>query len=281
VSPHARVNGVSLYYEDAGRGRPLVLAHGFSATARMWEGQVATFCDRYRIITYDARGQGRSEVPADPGAYSQPIMVEDLRALIAHLGLDRPVICGLSMGGNVVLNLALAHPEMVSGAVICGTGAGSEDPAAWAGTIQGWIDLLEGPGIEAFAEMYIADPILASYADRSPNAREFLWKAITSNTARGLALGLRGTVGKRPPVYSLRDRLARLAMPAAIVVGDRDHWCTRVSAFLAATIPGAELVEIANSGHMANLEQPAQFNRALSRLLERVGSVNDIHSRRE
>jgi pimeloyl-ACP methyl ester carboxylesterase len=186
VSPHARVNGVSLYYEDAGRGRPLVLAHGFSATARMWEGQVATFCDRYRIITYDARGQGRSEVPADPGAYSQPIMVEDLRALIAHLGLDRPVICGLSMGGNVVLNLALAHPEMVSGAVICGTGAGSEDPAAWAGTIQGWIDLLEGPGIEAFAEMYIADPILASYANRSPNAREFLWKAITSNTARGV-----------------------------------------------------------------------------------------------
>ena len=142
----------------------------------MWEGQVATFRDRYRIITYDARGQGRSEVPADPAAYSQPIMVEDLRQLIAHLGLDRPVICGLSMGGNVVLNTALAHPDVVSGAVICGTGAGSEDPAAWSGTIQGWIDLLEGPGIEAFAAMYLADPILANYADRSPAAREFLWR---------------------------------------------------------------------------------------------------------
>ena len=267
--PHARVNGVSLYYEDAGRGPPLVMAHGFSATARMWEGQVATFRDRYRIITYDARGQGRSEVPADPAAYSQPIMVEDLRQLIAHLGLDRPVICGLSMGGNVVLNTALAHPDVVSGAVICGTGAGSEDPAAWSVTIQGWIDLLEGPGIEAFAAMYLADPILANYADRSPAAREFLWKAITSNTAKGLALGLRGTVGLRPPVYSLRDRLARQALPTVIVVGDRDHWCTKVSAFLAGTIPGAELVEIADSGHMSNLEQPEQFNRALRRFLER------------
>lgn len=267
--PQARVNGVSLYYEDAGRGRSLVMAHGFSATARMWEGQVATFRDRYRIITYDARGQGRSEVPADPAAYSQPIMVEDLRQLIAHLGLDRPVICGLSMGGNVVLNTALAHPDVVSGAVICGTGAGSEDPAAWAVTIQGWIDLLEGPGIEAFAAMYLADPILANYADRSPAAREFLWKAITSNTAKGLALGLRGTVGPRPPVYSLREGLARLALPTAIVVGDRDHWCTQVSAFLAGTIPGAELVEIADSGHMSNLEQPEQFNRALRRFLER------------
>lgn len=279
--PHAKINGISLYYEDAGAGRPLVFAHGFSATARMWEGQVAVFRDRCRVITYDARGQGRSEVPPDPAAYSQPIMVEDLRQLIAHLGLDRPVICGLSMGGNVALNFTVAHPELVAGAIICGTGAGSEDPAAWAVTIQGWIDLLEGPGIEAFAAMYLADPILADYADRSPAAREFLWKAITSNTARGLALGLRGTVSKRPPVYTLRDRLARLAMPTAIVVGDRDHWCTRVSAFLAATIPGAELVEIADSGHMANLEQPEQFNRAVSRLLERAGSVNDIHSRRE
>jgi len=276
--PHARVNGVSLYYEAAGRGRPLVLAHGFSATARMWEGQVAAFRARCRVITYDARGQGRSEVPADPAAYAQPIMVEDLRQLMAHLGLDRPVVCGLSMGGNVVLNLALAHPETVAGAVVCGTGAGSEDPEAWAVTVQGWIDLLEGLGIEAFAAMYLADPILADYADRSPVAREFLWRAITSSTARGLALGLRGVVGKRPTVYSLRDRLAQMAVPAAIVVGDRDHWCTQVSAFLADTIPGAELVEIAGSGHMSNLEQPEQFNRALSRFLERVGGVNDIHS---
>jgi pimeloyl-ACP methyl ester carboxylesterase len=265
---HARVNGVSLYYEDAGRGRPLVMAHGFSATARMWEGQVAAFRERYRVITYDARGQGRSEAPADAAAYSQPIMVEDLRQLIAHLGLDRPVVCGLSMGGNVVLNLALAHPEAVAGAVVCGTGAGSEDPEAWAVTVQEWIDLLEGPGIEAFAEMYLADPILADYADRSPAAREFLWRAITSNTARGLALGLRGVVGRRPTVYSLRDRLARLAVPATIVVGDRDHWCTKVSTFMAATIPGAELVEIADSGHMSNLEQPEQFNRALRRVLD-------------
>jgi len=150
--------------------------------------------------------------------------------------------------------------------------ASYKDPEGWAGVIQGWIDLLEGPGgIEAFARMYIADPILANYADRSPAAREFLWKAITSSTARGLALGLRGVVGKRPTVYSLRDRLARLAVPAAIVVGDRDHWCTQVSAFLAATIPGAELVEITDSGHMSNLEQPEQFNRAVSRVLERAG----------
>jgi pimeloyl-ACP methyl ester carboxylesterase len=70
----------------------------------------------------------------------------------------------------------------------------------------------------------------------------------------------------------LRDRLAGLAMPATIVVGDRDHWCTQVSAFLAATIPGAELVEITDSGHMSNLEQPEQFDRALSGLLDRAGS---------
>jgi len=170
--------------------------------------------------------------------------------------------------------VGLANSDQPGGAVILQSEPDLVPVGRWAKVIQGWIDLLEGPGgIEAFARMYIADPILANYADRSPAAREFLWKAITSSTARGLALGLRGVVGKRPTVYSLRDRLARLAVPAAIVVGDRDHWCTQVSAFLAATIPGAELVEIADSGHMSNLEQPEQFNRAVSRVLERAESA--------
>jgi pimeloyl-ACP methyl ester carboxylesterase len=268
--PHVRVNGISLHYEEAGRGRPLVLAHGFSATGRMWEGQVAVFRDRCRVVTYDARGQGRSEVPAALAAYSQPKMVEDLRQLIAHLGLERPVVGGLSMGGNVAVNLALAHPDAVAGVLVCDTGAGSDEPETWAGKVQRWIEILDGPGIEAFAEDYLRDPILADYADRSPAAREFLRSAITSNTAAGLARGLAGVVGKRPSLYSLKDQLATLAIPATIVVGDRDHWCTRVSEFLAATIPGAELVVIRGSGHMTNLEEPEQFNRALARLLDRV-----------
>jgi pimeloyl-ACP methyl ester carboxylesterase len=93
---------------------------------------------------------------------------------------------------------------------------------------------------------------------------------MTSNTAEGLARGLAGVVGNRPSLYALKNRLQRVAVPTTIVVGDHDDWCTKVSGFLAETIPNAELALIRNSGHMTNLEQPDQFNDALGRLLARV-----------
>ncbi len=267
----ARVNGIELYYEDHGTGDAIVLAHGYSATARMWAPQVSAFASRYRVVTYDARGQGRTEVPTDPALYSQPTMVEDLHQLLRHLRISRAVIGGLSMGGNVALNLALAHPEMVRALLVCDTGAGSDEPDEWARKVRRWIGMLESQGVEAFADDYIADPILADYADRSPDAKQFLRAAITSSTALGLARGLGGVVGNRPSIYTLGDRLAALRVPTSIVVGDRDHWCTKVSEFMAASIPGAKLVVIKDSGHMTNLEQPAQFNAAVEDLLSRAG----------
>jgi pimeloyl-ACP methyl ester carboxylesterase len=269
----AHVNGVDLYYEDHGQGFPIVLAHGFSATARMWEPQVAAFAGRYRVITYDARGQGRSGVPKTLAEFSQPRMIEDLHLLLRHLGIDRACVGGLSMGGNVALNFALEHPSMVMGLLVCDTGAGSDEAETWAFKVRRWVAMLETDGVEAFAEDYIGDPILAEFANRGPEARAFLKAAITSSTAAGLAGGLAGAVGSRPSIYALADRMAALTMPVVIVVGDRDHWCTKVSRFMAASIPGAELVEIRDSGHMTNLEQPGQFNRAVERLLARIAGT--------
>jgi len=269
--PRARINGIELYYEDTGgAGSAVVLAHGFSATARMWAPQIEAFRARHRMITYDARGQGRSEVPADAGQFSQPLMIEDLHQLLRHVGVERACVGGLSMGGNVALNFALAHPAMVDALLVCDTGAGSDEPEAWAAKVRRWVAMLERDGIEAFAKDYIGDPIMAEYAGRGAAQRQFLWSAMTSNTAAGLARGLSGVVGNRPSLYSLKDRLQRLTMPTTVVVGDRDHWCTRVSEFIASTIPGAELAVIRDSGHLTNLEQPAQFNEALERLLGRV-----------
>lgn len=268
--PFARLNGIELYYEDTGAGRPVLLAHGFSATSRMWAAQIAAFSSRYRLVVYDARGQGRSEVPKGATQYSQPLMVEDLHQLMRHLGLKGACVGGLSMGGNVALNFALAHPDMLDGLLICDTGAGSDEPEVWAQKVRRWVGLLDSEGIEVFAEDYIRDPIMAGYAGRGQKEREVLWAAMTSNTAEGLARGLGGIVGNRPSIYSLRDRMEALRVPTTVIVGDRDHWCTKISRFMAATIPGAELVVIRDSGHMTNLEQPEQFNGAVERLLRRM-----------
>ena len=112
--PHVPLNGVELYYEDAGGSfPPIVFCHEFAGDYRAWDPQVRAFGRAYRCITYSHRGFPPSSVPDDPEAYSQDLLIEDLRALVEHLGLERAHFVGFSMGGNVVLNFALRYPEPV------------------------------------------------------------------------------------------------------------------------------------------------------------------------
>src|SRR5262245_51404 len=161
--PTALVNGISLYYETTGHGPPLVLVHGFACGIRSWDPQVRAFARDRRVITYDVRGHGISEAPREAAAYSQAISVGDLRALLGHLAIERAVVGGLSMGGNIALNFALAHPDMVAGLIVADTGAGSDATADWVATAHGLADTLERGGMEAFADEACAHPLFARY----------------------------------------------------------------------------------------------------------------------
>lgn len=271
--PIARVNEISLYYEEAGQGRPLVWVHGFACGLRMWDPQVAAFASRYRVVTYDVRGHGASQAPAAPGAYSQPHSVEDLYHLLRHLGIARAWLGGLSMGGNIALNLALTHSEVVEGLIICDTGAGSDGHQEWVAVCHEWADLLEKRGIEAFADLAIAHPLFARYAGRGPEAARTVRCLLTTHRARGLAHTLRGVLARRPTVYSLEDQLRRLRVPVQLIVGERDDPCLKVHRFMADAIAGAEPVLIPGVGHLTNLEDPTTFNDAVERFLTRLPSA--------
>ena len=93
--PRARVNGVEIDYEDGGRGPAVLLSHGYSATGRMWAPQRLVLEPSYRLITWDMRGHGQTDSPADPAQYSEALTVEDMRGLLAYLGVERAVIGGL------------------------------------------------------------------------------------------------------------------------------------------------------------------------------------------
>src|SRR5689334_21748686 len=104
--PRVALNGVELYYEDTGAGPPVVFCHEFAGDYLAWDPQVRGFDRLYRCVTYSQRGFPPSSVPADPEAYSQDILIEDLRGLVGHLGIDKAHFVGFSMGGSVVLNFA-------------------------------------------------------------------------------------------------------------------------------------------------------------------------------
>src|ERR1700675_4707608 len=100
----ARLNGIEIDYEVSGSGPPVLLSHGYSATRRMWDGQHRAFGDRYRVISWSMRGHGQTESPDDPAQYSAGLTVADMHALLRHLGVERAVIGGLSLGGYASLD---------------------------------------------------------------------------------------------------------------------------------------------------------------------------------
>ena len=269
--PIARVNGVALYYESSGTGRPpLVLVHGFACGIRSWDLQLKPLSRRRQVVAYDVRGHGISEAPREASAYSQPTSVADLHALLQHLQIRRAALCGLSMGGNIALNFALAHPDMVSALVIADTGAGSDDTADWVRDVQAFARALDDDGLEAFADAASANPLFARYIAQGPEAERRIRACLMTHRAHGIAHTGREVLCKRPTIYSLEEGLRRLRVPTLLIVGEHDDPCRKIHDFMARTIPGAWSVVLPGLGHLTPLEAPERFNRLVSRFLAGV-----------
>ena len=156
--PHARAEGASLYYEETGRGLPIVFVHEFAADLRSWEAQLRHFGRRYRCIAFNARGYPPSDVPTDPSLYGQEHAADDIAAVLDHLGIERAHVVGLSQGGAATLHFGLRHPRRAIGLVPTSAGSGATlSPADRAAFIAGALanaDKLEAGGMPALvAEM--------------------------------------------------------------------------------------------------------------------------------
>jgi pimeloyl-ACP methyl ester carboxylesterase len=265
--PIALVNGVRIYYEESGRGRPLVLSHGFACGLRMWDPQVKGLKDRYRVVTYDARGHGASEAPEDVDAYTQDGVVEDLRQLMVHFGLRGACLGGLSMGGRIALELALAHPELLAGLIVADAGSGSDSPEQFRAGTERRASILEQEGIEAGADAMMIEPTFATYAQQGPEAARNIRGMLTTHRAHGLSNSQRGIMAGRSSIYALEERLKALRVPTLVIVGERDEPCLEPSRFMAKAIPQAKLVVIRGVGHMSNLEDSTTFTSVVEEFL--------------
>jgi pimeloyl-ACP methyl ester carboxylesterase len=268
--PIAHVNGIKLYYEDTGSGLPVIWVHGFSCGIRTWDPQVRALCSAYRVIAYDVRGFGISDAPEDASAYSQSISVNDLGALLNHLRIERAVVGGLSMGGNIALNFALERADRVAGLVIADTGAGSDNPADWVASAHRYADAAERDGVEAFADLACANPLFARYIEQGADCERFIRSCLMTHRARGIMHTAREVLSKRPTIYSLERKLAQLRIPTLLIVGEHDEPCVKVHEFMAHTILGARSVVLPGVGHLSNLEAPEVFNGHVQRFLDDI-----------
>ena len=155
--PHLTTDdGVKLYYEETGKGIPVVFIHEFAGDYRSWESQVRYFARYYRCITVNARGYPPSDVPKNGAKYSQERARDDIRATLDALKIDKAHVVGLSMGGFATLHFGLDHPERALSLVAAGVGYGAEKERE-AGFRQGAEEAARGfetRGSRAFAEIY-------------------------------------------------------------------------------------------------------------------------------
>jgi pimeloyl-ACP methyl ester carboxylesterase len=248
----ARLNGIEIDYEVSGRGPAVLLSHGYSATRRMWDGQHRALEGSYTVI-WSMRGHGETESPDDPAQYSEELTVGDMRAVLRHVGVERVIVGGLSLGGYASLGFYLAHPEMVRALVICDSGPGyrnAEARAAWNRRAHERAAELEARGLDALG-------------GRSREVRE---AAGLHRSAQGLAHAARGMLAQRDS--RVIDGLPSITVPTLVIVGDQDQPFLAPCEYMAKKIPGARLEVIAGAGHSSNLDQPAAFNRVLLDFLE-------------
>ncbi|MGH3343349.1 MAG: alpha/beta fold hydrolase [Carbonactinosporaceae bacterium] len=262
-------DGVSLHVEEVGSGFPVLFVHEFAGDHRSWEPQLRYFSRTCRCVTYAARGYPPSDVPSDPGAYSQARAVADAVAVLDGLDIECAHVVGLSMGGFTALHLVLAHPHRVASAVVAGAGYGANPDRREAFRAESMVtaDAFEHQGSARVARRYVLGPARVQFQNKSPRGWAEFAAALAEHSALGSALTMRGVQAARPSLYDLRHELAAIDTPVLIVVGDEDEGCLDTDVMLKRTIPTAGLAVLPQTGHTANLEEPEVFNAVVDRFL--------------
>jgi pimeloyl-ACP methyl ester carboxylesterase len=254
--PIVHLNGTDLYYRDAGdpTANAVVLLHAFPLNSGMWQRQISALGAKHRVVALDYRGLGQSKPSAEPSTL--PRLAEDVRALLAHLRIERAAVAGLSMGGYLSFELYRQAPGLFRGLVLCDTKASADTEEAKAMREKFAQTALE-KGLE-----WVADEMIPKLLRPDPDpavARE-VREIIRRGTPAGVAAAQRG-MAQRP---DSTPTLAKIACATLVIVGDQDTLTPlKDSQAMAKAIPGARLVKVKGAGHLANLENVEAFDRAL------------------
>ena len=254
ASGFAEVNGTRLWYETAGKGSTVVLVHGGLVDSRLWDDQMKELAKRHRAVRYDLRGYGKS---AAPTADFSP--VEDLRALLAFLKVERATVVGLSLGGIIAADFALEHPRMTEGLVLVGAGLRGDKQPPDPKSMEAYRASVR-EGAEKFAELALESPLFAGVKEK-PRAHARLREMLLDN-----APALQHLFANRLkyPEPETINRLGDIRVPTLVVVGDRDGPnLLNIADTLHAKIPGAKKSIIRDASHHPPVETPQEFNRVL------------------
>jgi 3-oxoadipate enol-lactonase len=258
--PLAAVNGLTLYYEETGSGSPLLLIAGLSGNTLGWAMLLPALAERFRVIAFDNWGAGRSSAP--PGPYTTREMADDAAALLDHVGIERAHVIGLSLGGMIAQELALAHPDRVDHLVLYATYARPRT-AIHEPWFRNWVEACERGTAPDQLAMLLLPWFLTPAFMAQPDHVE---AAIAEWAADPYPAPAHGVAAQAAACLShdTHSRLGQISAPTLVLVGAEDIVTPVACAQeLAGGIPGAHLHVLERGGHTPDVEYPAAVAEAM------------------
>ncbi|WP_338495239.1 alpha/beta fold hydrolase [Streptomyces sp. SJL17-4] len=266
-----QIDDTPIAYEDRGSGPALLLVHGHPFDHTMWQPQIDRFSRTYRVIAPDLRGYGRTPLGTHPASTAPAstglgVFAEDLAGLLDHLEIDDYVVVGLSMGGQIAMELYRRHPERVRGLVLADTFPAAETDEGKAAR-NAMADRLLAEGMRGYADE-VLDRMVAPY---NTHAAPHVHRMMSATDPAGAAAALRGRAER--PDY--RKTLATVPFPALVVVGRDDSYTPVADAEdMHALLPHSTLAVIERAAHLPNLERPDDFDAVLENYLRSLVRPN-------
>jgi 3-oxoadipate enol-lactonase len=257
-------NGISVNYTlDGSASAPVVtLSHSLATDLSMWDPQMKALTAKYRVLRYDTRGHGGTDAPA--GAYTLDQLADDAQALLKALGVAKTHWIGLSMGGMIGQTLALKSPDIFLSLSLCDTSSRipAEAKPLWADRIK----TAQTQGMEPLVEGTIGRWFTAPFREQRKDVVDPVREMIRSTPPQGYA-GCCAAIS----ALDLTDRLPAIKIPTLVVVGEEDQGTpVAASQAIQAKIAGSQLEILKSAAHLANMEQPEAFTKALTTFLARL-----------
>jgi pimeloyl-ACP methyl ester carboxylesterase len=257
------INGANLYYEITGSGPPLLLIHAGVADSRMWADQIEAFAQHYRVIRYDLRGFGRSNLPA--GSFAN---WEDVRTLLTAFDISETYLLGISFGGLIALDFTLAYPQMVKGLILGAPSVSGDTPSER--IKQFWAEeeaLLEAGDLAAATDLNVRLWVDGPHR-RPEQVNPAVRDLVRQMQLRAFQIEVPSDIEEQALIPPAIERLAEVKTPTLLLVGDLDlPEKLEMVDKLVSELPHARKVVLPGVAHMLNMEQPAQFNQIVLEFL--------------
>lgn len=274
--PIATTNdAVRLYFEETGRGTPIIFVHEFADDYRSWELQFRHFEQHYRCIAFNARGYPPSDVPESTASLlagprggrhrrcARPPSDSQDSCRRPFDGWVRLRCISVSDIPNAPLSLCVAG---------CGYGAEPSERERFRSEAEAFVSCIQAHGMAAFAEKYAYGPTRVQLKNKDPRSFVRFKRRLAEHSAVGSANTQLGVQRDRPSLYDLTDQLKSLTMPTLVLAGDEDWPCLAPGVLLKRTVPSAAFAVMPNCGHAINIEEPDGFNHLVANFLTQVDS---------